>query len=198
MDRIGCKRLIIFAILLSSECNAAEIQWNTFATWDFSSWVEGAWLLEGAAPYAPGVGFLSDGSVWKEGCFNAGGGGSYWVHSFFGDELSSFSDYSERNLLADVGYSGENVIAGEGVSGGHEYLAIIGYTSNMYNPSAKIETYYGWVELNGKSVVASAITAEGPLRIGTGEVIPEPASSVMLLIGCAVLFLRRGAFRSKT
>lgn len=169
----------------------ANVRWNAFDVYDFGSWQQGAWMLGSGLPYAPGVGFYGTGDVLAEGSYNADGGGSYWVHSFWGDELSSFSDYEERQLLADVRYTGESVVAGEGVSGGHEYLAIIGYTSNMYDPTAKIETYYGWVELNGKEVVASAITADGPLRVGTGEVIPEPSSGFLCLAGLLALMLCR-------
>lgn len=165
--------------------------WNTFDVYDFGSWESGAWILQSGLPYAPGIGFYGNGDVWAEGCFNVDGGGSYWVHSSYGDELSSFADYAGRQHLADVMYIGDAVATGEGVSGGHEYLAIIGRTSNMYDPSAKIETYYGWVELDGKKVVASAITADGPLRIGTGEVIPEPSGAALLLMGLAGLLLRR-------
>lgn len=191
MKRFNLMFFLLAALATGQKCNAAGVIWNSFVIDDFSSWVEGGWILGSPLPYAPGVGFLGNGDVWAEGSFNVDGGGSYWVHSVLGDELSSFSDYEERQLLADVRYTGRSVVVGEGVSGGHEYLAIIGYTSNMYDPTAKIETYYGWVELNGKEVVSSAITADGPLRVGTGEVIPEPTSGYLYLVGLLVLMLRR-------
>lgn len=190
-----CFNLMFFllvALVTGQKCNAAGVIWNTFAVDDFSSWVEGGWVLGSCLPYAPGVGFYGSGDVWTGGSYNADGGGSYWVHSFLGDELSSFSEYAERQLLADVRYTnGDAVIAGEGLSGGLEYLAIIGYTPNMLDSMAEGETYYGWVELNGKEVIASAITADGPLRVGTGEVIPEPSSGFLCLAGLLALMLCR-------
>lgn len=169
----------------------ANVLWNTFEINDFSSWEQGAWTLGSGLPYAPGVGFHGNGTVWADGSFNVDGGGSYWVHSALNDAIVSFSDYEERRLLADVGFTGMAVVVGEGLSGGHEYLAIIGYTSNLFDSTAKIETYYGWIELNGKEVVASAITADGPLRVGTGEVIPEPTSGFLCLIGLLTMMLSR-------
>ena len=172
-------------------CQSANVLWNTFMVEDFSSWVDGAWILCSSAPYSPGVGFLADGSVWVGGSFNADEGGSYWVHSSYGDELSTFDDYLARTMIADVAYTSDKVIAGTGVSG-HEYLAIIGHcTYPPYDTTAEDVTYYGWVELNGNSIVSSAITADGPLRVGTGDVIPEPAAGFLLLVGLAGLALRR-------
>jgi len=180
----------VAVIACCSHVQAADVLWNTFSVDDFDVWKEGAWLLGSHLPYAPSVGFNADGTVWVDGCFNYDAGGAYWVHSYFGDELYSFDDYFKRTLLADVNYTGNAVIVGDGVST-HEYLAIIGITSNEYNPETKIETYYGWVELDGKTVVSSAITAAGPLRVGTGEVIPEPTAAMLLLLGLAGLALRR-------
>lgn len=171
-------------------CQSANVLWNTFMVEDFSSWVDGAWILCSSAPYAPGVGFLADGSVWVGGSFNADAGGSYWVHSSYGDELATIDDYLTRTMIADVNYTSDEVVAGTGVSG-HEYLAIIGHTSTTYNPHSAVETYYGWVELNGNTIVSSAITSDGPLRVGTGDVIPEPTAGFLLLVGLAGLALRR-------
>ena len=174
-----------------AHCQAANVLWNTFMVEDFSSWVDGAWILCASAPYSPGVGFLTDGSVWVGGSFNADEGGSYWVHSSYGDELSTFDDYLTRTLIADVEYTSDKVIAGTGVSG-HEYLAIIGHcTYPSYDTTADDVTYYGWVELNGNSIVSSAITADGPLRVGTGDLIPEPTAGLLALLGLAAFALRR-------
>ena len=189
--RISIWLLYCSFFLAANTCFGANVLWNTFEINDFSSWHQGAWVLGSGLPYAPSVGFYGDGAVWVEGGFNADGGGAYWVHSVLGGGLSPFCEYAGRRPLADAGDTGKPVVAGEGVSGGHEYLAIIGYTSNIFDPTASIETYYGWVELEGNTVIASAITAVGPLRIGTGDVIPEPSGGLLFLLGGAALVLRR-------
>ena len=51
--------------------------------------------------------------------------------------------------------------------------------------------YYGWVHLQDRTILESALS-EMPLIVGTGQVIPEPSSAVLLLLGFAGLALRRG------
>jgi len=58
---------------------------------------------------------------------------------------------------------------------------------------------YGWVEFvfsdGSLEMKRSAIGLDGQAM--TVGAVPEPVSSVMLLIGCAVLFLRRETFKSR-
>ncbi len=60
-----------------------------------------------------------------------------------------------------------------------------------------LEPYYayGWVELSGTDVVASAWDADGgPMIVGGGSALtPEPSSALLLLVGGALLALRRRA-----
>lgn len=189
------KMLVLLLFALCCNINyAANIVWNTFQVDDFSTWIEGMWLLGAPLPYGPSVGILGDGSIHEPSCWCYGRGGAYWVHSFFGDELCSQYDYAERELLADVYYTGDTVIAGTGVSG-REYLAILGWALMSKDGIVESVPYYGWVEIDAdeKSVIASALTADGPLRVGTGELIPEPSSALLMVIGCAGLLLRRRA-----
>ena len=96
-----------------------------------------------------------------------------------------------REMAADVEYTiGEVVLSGADFNGhecpaseGHTYLAVLGFNGVHY---------YGWVEMDGMTVVSSAITADGPLVIGTGIfAIPEPAGGLLVLLGVAALALRR-------
>ena len=194
---------IFMAVLLGAVaprvCPGATVLWNTFEMYDFGSWVEGMHLLQAGGEYVPGIAILATGDIFTGDNTNADSGGSYWVYSYFGDTLTSFEDYMNREMAADIGYTSKEVRAGANFNGhedsnGHTYLAVIGFTSGVDIPDASPDTmppYYGWVELDGVHVVSSAITGDGPLVIGTGYMIPEPAGGVLLLLGAAALLLRR-------
>ena len=194
--------LPVMISLASARCDGANILWNTVEILDFTHWEDGLYLVDAPLPFAPSVWLVSkdgkDAIVDAEGTLNIDEGGSYWVYSFYGDTLTSFDDYLQRDLLADAYYTNEDVTTpGKNFAGhedrehnGHTYLAIIGYSNDQWDTHDHID-YYGWVEMDGMSVVSSALTSDGPLKVGTGEVIPEPSCGLLLFVGIAALSLRR-------
>ena len=129
---------------------------------------------------------LADGSMYS----SYGDLVSYWVYASADDTLAGFGDYEALPLAADLAFTSENAISGGNIndhrdSDGKLYLAIIakeGQDEPKY--------YYGWVYLQDKTILASALS-DMPLIVGTGQVIPEPSSAVLLLLGFAGLALRR-------
>lgn len=114
-----------------------------------------------------------------------------------GDSLAAFEDYAALPLAADLAFTSENAISGDNLnthrdSDGKLYLAIIA-KEGQNDP----KYYYGWVYLQNKTILESALS-EMPLIVGTGQVIPEPSSAILLFVGCAVLVLRRKRCRQKT
>ena len=205
-NRSSIGRIHVLATFLSLacvQCDGANIEWNTFDVYDFSSWEVGLRLVQSGLPYAPGIAFSADGSVNEAGSFNCDEGGSYWVYSFYGDALLIFDDYLNRELAADVCYSSSGITStGANFNGhedlasnGHTYLAIIGFNDMQLDSDFNVihnhVEYFGWIEMDGMSVVSSALSADGPLRVGTGQVLPEPSSDILLLLGLAGLALRR-------
>ena len=74
----------------------------------------------------------------------------------------------------------------------------LGFVTDVYldDGSGDVRPGYGWVKIgysNGQIVVeAAAIDLDGgPMIVGGGAFIPEPSSALLLLVGGAVLGLRR-------
>ena len=179
---------LLAAALVSWSAHSASVEWNAFAVTDWDSWWPGLWTIDSSIG---GMGINSNGDIVADGSiYSSGDFGSYWVYASAGDYLAGFGDYAALPLAADLAFTSDNAIGGENInahrdSDGKLYLAIIakeGQDSPKY--------HYGWVYLQDKTILSSALS-DLPLYVGTGEVIPEPSSGVLLLLGVAGLALGR-------
>ena len=70
------------------------------------------------------------------------------------------------------------------------------FSDDMVNP-LNPNYIYGWVEISADEdgtlkLVGSAIDIDGgPMIVGSGSATPEPSSALLLLVGGALLALRR-------
>ena len=98
--------------------------------------------------------------------------------------LGPDSTYFYRSEKGEVGIHSNYTIPGDS----NVYLA-------MCTKTVTTEPYYayGWVEICGTEVLASAWDADGgPMIVGGGSALtPEPSSALLLLVGGALLALRR-------
>ena len=185
--RIG---IMLVAFLFLKEAHSSFIEWNAFAVTDWDSWWPGLWTIDSSIG---GMGINSNGDIVADGSiYSSGDFGSYWVYASAGDSLAGFGDYAALPLAADLAFTSDNAIGGENInahrdSDGKLYLAIIA-KEGQDDP----KYHYGWVCLQDKTILASALS-DFPLYVGTGEVIPEPSSALLLLFGFAGLALRRRA-----
>ena len=191
ISRTRLAAIVLAAVLSAGDAHSASIEWDScyIAYWD--SWSPGLWSI--IFP-AGGMTIDANGDI-ATGIYSQGSWVSYWVYATFGDALASFEDYAVRPLAADLAFTGEDAINGDNInthrdSDGRLYLAIIG-REGQDDPTY----HYGWVELQGTTILSSAYS-DMPLIVGTDQVIPEPSSALLLLLGCAGLALRRRRFKS--
>jgi len=180
--------VMIVAIFFLKEAHPASVWWNAFSVTDLDSWSPGLWTIDA---YIGGMVIYSNGDIGTGGMYSYSDGWvSYWVYASAGDSLAVFEDYEALPLAADLAFTSENAIGGDNInahrdSEGALYLAIIA-KFGLEDPTY----YYGWVHLQDKTILESALS-EMPLIVGTGQVIPEPSSGLLLLIGVAGLALKR-------
>ena len=181
--------VMIVAILFLKEAHSASVWWNAFSVTDYDDWSPGMWSIDS---YIGGIVMDSNGDILAEGSMYSSYGDlvSYWVYASAGDTLAGFGDYEAMPLAADLAFTSENAIGGDNInahrdSEGTLYLAIIA-KEGLEDPTY----YYGWAHLQDRTILESALS-EMPLIVGTGQVIPEPSSAVLLLLGFAGLALRR-------
>ena len=209
------RTIALLALSFAAVCGeAGEVLWNTFEgqdtfSYDFSDPFSAkpipAYSVHSYGPFGtPEVVFAyttTDGlnrptSFTPSGDCNLGAPMAYWVLASAGEILNDLSDFQSHELVFECHCDG---IHEDRVGGSHPlypwtdtyYLALIG--------GENFDSYWGWVELegdteNGLRVVSSAITKVGPLIVGGGlayDSIPEPTSGFLLLLGSAMLALRR-------
>ena len=190
----GCLSRLLMArllavILFSSSAFGASVSWDTFEIQDWNDWGKGYWELVSYGP--TGLGFSKDGDVslgfshWDPPYEI-----SYWVYAAFGDELFDISDFQNKPLAADLCFVNDTAVAGENIDAHRDVDGIVYLAFIEYEGSPSPVYYYGWVELQGTTILSSAYS-DMPLIVGTDQVIPEPSSALLLLLGCAGLALRR-------
>ena len=182
---------LIAGCLFHRPAIGAEVKWDVFTTADLSHWgTSGLWTIEYRMAL---IGFNGDGSVNLAEMFGRDPDwGSYWVYASYGDALAELSDYQRNPLAADYAFTGSERIGGNNLydmfdADGRTYLAFLSYEARGEGERAY---FYGWVELQGTTILSSAYS-DMPLIVGTDQVIPEPSSALLLLLGCAGLALRR-------
>ena len=179
---------LLAAVLVSWNAHSASVEWDAFAVANWDSWTPGVWSITfslGGMTINPNGDIGALGSMYSSGNWV-----SYWVYATAGDALATFEDYEALPLAADLAFTSEDAIDGENInthrdSQGRVYLAVIA-KEGAVDP----KYYYGWVYLQDKTILSSALS-DLPLYVGTGEVIPEPTSGVLVLVGLAGLALRR-------
>lgn len=184
------RRAVILLAIVMAFCDAhsASIEWDAFAVANWDSWTPGLWSIEfplGGLTMSPNGDIGAAGSTYSYGNWV-----SYWVYATDGDALAVFEDYEKLPLAADLAFTSEDAISGENInthrdSQGRLYLAIIAKEGDV-----EPKYYYGWVHLQDKTILASALS-ESPLYVGTGQVIPEPSSGTLALLGFVWLMLKR-------
>ena len=99
--------------------------------------------------------------------------------------LGQDSTYFYRSEKGEVGIHSDYDIP----SASNVYLAMCTKTTVTADPYY----VYGWVEICGTQVLASAWDADGgPMIVGGGSALtPEPSSALLLLVGGALLALKR-------
>ena len=188
--KLSCYILAVIISLCAGMSDAATVDWNVFTTADMSHWDPGFWTIE--CRFAR-IGFNLDGSPCLAEMFGSPPRwGSYWVYASYGESLADLLDYQLDTLAADYAFTSSELVSGENLNymydaEGKVYLAFINYeTDGVGGQSYR----YGWVELQNNTILSSAYS-DMPLIVGTGQVIPEPSSAVLLLLGIAGLALRR-------
>ena len=119
-----------------------------------------------------------------------------WLLAFYGDmlEVSTLPSFKDVELTAtyDFGTGGDKI-----ADPSDFYLVFVAenwedYVSGAANP----HRWYGWVNLavnadGALDVIGSDVTVYGdPLTVGGGTT-PEPSSGLLLLLGTAMLAVRR-------
>ena len=193
VTRIKIKQILLCVLFESFFCGSAigaNVQWNVFTKADMGHWETGMWIIQYRDA---GIGFNGDGSVNLASMFGAySDWGTYWVYASYGEVLAAFSDYQKEALAADYAFTSNELLGGNNLNSmydeaGKVYLAFLNYESDGFDGR---KYYYGWIELQDKTILSSAYS-DVPLIVGTGQVIPEPSSALLLVLGCAGLALRR-------
>ncbi len=199
-------------------CNAATVVWDSMSstqqTYDhntFLLYAEYPGLYGGTLVVStPSEIFVSvenvDASHFRL-VFSHGMYGSYenWIVA----QKNSLVDASTTRLLQDEDYLLHYMLDDDRYLGAKDliveanvglYLAFVCSDVIGYSDPSEVPVVYGWVELvvddNG-NVIASSSAADldgGPMVVGGGAWeggIPEPSGGMLLLIGAAVLGLRR-------
>ena len=183
---------------------AGEVRWNVFdLTMDGSMYYP---PLDGqAAGYyggdiTPEIGFLynrnqqgritSITAAWE--LMNCGANANTWVLANYGDELITSADFLAKTSVF------ENTITVP-TRGTEFYLAFKGILFDYDEQIGMTELpYYGWVNLgvtrtDGLYVNNSAVSIGNPIAVGSYSALstPEPTSGLLLLVGSALLLIRR-------
>ena len=210
--------LIPLLTLATLRGEAGEVLWNVFDAMDHD-WGEdmkGASAAYYGSGVSPEIGFKYNYNTAGTRItsmtpamefMNAGLNGVYWVVANYGDQLCSSSDFLSKTLLVDFGYSNPGV--GNSISiplGGKSfYAACFGDAfeydalTNQYHE----EPFLAWVQINASQTDGISVGSSGVVIGGDGMVVgrfltipqatPEPTSGLLLLLGAAVLSLRRRA-----
>ena len=183
---------------------ASDVRWNVFSlTMDGSMYYP---PLDGqAAGYyggdiTPEIGFLynrnqqgritSITAAWE--LMNCGANANTWVLANYGDKLITTADFLAKTSVF------ENDVAVPS-RGTEFYLAFQGILFDYDEQIGMIESpYYGWVNLgvtrtDGLYVNSSAVSIGAPIGVGSYSAlpIPEPTNGLLMLLGSALLALRR-------
>lgn len=101
--------------------------------------------------------------------------------------------YFNHSFIDDEEYYGTHSTS---VTPNDSFYLMFVFSDDMVNPHAP-SYIYGWVEISADEdgalrLVGSAIDIDGgPMIVGSGSATPEPSSALLLLIGGALLALRR-------
>ena len=115
--------------------------------------------------------------------------GAYWVYASYGDALATLADYQQKPLALDSTFTGDSIVAGDNINSHRDDNGFL-YLSVIVRSGGIPPYFWGWALLQGQTVVESALS-DMPLVVGTGQVIPEPSSALLLLVGGAMLALKR-------
>ena len=191
-------------LILAVRGEAGEVRWNVFElTMDGSIYYP---PLDGqAAGYyggdiTPEIGFLynrnQQGRITSitaaRELMNCGANANTWALANYGDELITSADFLAKTSVF------ENTIAVP-TNGTEFYLAFQGILLDYDEQIGMTELpYYGWVSLgitrtDGLYVNGSAVSIGTPIAVGSYSALstPEPTSSLLVLVGSALLLIRR-------
>ena len=191
-------------LILAVRGEAGEVRWNVFElTMDGSIYYP---PLDGqAAGYyggdiTPEIGFLynrnQQGRITSitaaRELMNCGANANTWALANYGDELITSADFLAKTSVF------ENTIAVP-TKGTEFYLAFQGILLDYDEQIGMTELpYYGWVSLgitrtDGLYVNGSAVSIGTPIAVGSYSALstPEPTSSLLVLVGSALLLIRR-------
>ena len=188
--KIRAFALLLAILSLTSRTQAVTVEWDRMHSVYSEVWDSGPiWHVLGGN-VDRGVYF--DFFFYDYGMLRAGAFGttsvSVWVRQMcYGDVVDAESMLGEDLTYFYQAEKGKTGIRSDYDVPGNAYLAMCVVTMTR-------EPYYayGWVELSGTDVRASAWDLDGgPMIVGGGSAIPEPSSAQLLLVCGALLALKR-------
>ena len=203
-------------MFFSQAAFSASVMWNVFTSGEVTVLGEKSKGITISASYkesTPEIGilYLTDAAgsiigINGKGDQNIGWNAAIWVDAMEGDILSKsyfeclhsvLSDsYSHHELYGDRLSPNATSDSIDVTNPSTVYLALLGNDMQIADPSNmsfEFVDYYGWIELSVSgtevTLVSSAIS-DSPLIVG-GGLIPEPSGGLLLILGVAMLALKR-------
>ena len=189
-----CKQIIaviLFAGLSVASAQGANVEWNSIVCGESQLYNPWLYMYTSQVGTALEVWALADSNLESANTFVQAMKGDVVNESYIENRSSwfAYAKYGPENYgTAHADYS---ILISQDAS---VYLAFRVETYDHGNPTAMAPPTYGWVELGldgGGNLTAlrSAWDLDGaPLMVGA---IPEPSSALLLIVGGAVLGLRR-------
>ena len=202
--RLFVARLVaaVFSLLCRNVV-AAQVMWDVFECYSDS---DSAYVFyyDRVTPEM-GLSYNYSDDYWRKitslspnGNVNIGNNRTYWVLASYGEALETFDDFHGKRLIQDTWVTLSNSVSlGDDIDvlfDGYTFYAACFGLNGTHDGIDSV--YYAWVQLEvdkstGISIIDSALSYGQPLVVGTYETIPEPSSAVLLLVGGAMLALRR-------
>ena len=209
---------LLLSFSLAVSCEAGSVAWNTFEGGSCTLWlddgtyygkeVEAFNIHHYAGGATPEMNFVYTKSTSGrylsataiDDYINLANPAALWVLATAGETLTTLDDFQSHKVIFDClsPWDSEPDTCGSislQTTTQTYYLAILG---NKDFDQSELDPYWAWVELQGNrkdglSIVASAISFDAPLIVGGGLVdpTPEPTSGLLLLVGSALLLIRR-------
>lgn len=207
MRRMFAMKCVLSLLMwsMSTAAYASVVQWNAIEFYSAGGYAGFQYVDEHATigmdmQYIYAGGNIVSAQV-VESFGMIGNPASYWIRAYAGDSLVTYTDFASRDMLYDCYPSSMSGVPTNFELGKIDfssekdiyYIAILGaYAVNTDSP----KNYWAWIELEGSqntglTMIRSALSYESPLIVGGGVVIPEPSSALLIMMGVAIMVLKR-------